>query len=178
MREMADTDIHARKTKHYPVAQKEPNPDPYGPRRFLPVLLEEGVVARVPVFVGDALDSARADGELGQATLGVRVVQTCPEDRLSFRLNGTELPLDKATTTTYYGGTVAYFLVKVGMAQRINTHYWFEFDIPLDLLREGENEVHVTLERRFNALTAQRVLESVEVRTRYKEPPIPVQGQM
>jgi len=178
LREMADPAIHSRKTKHYPVAQKEPNTDPYGPERFLPVLLEEGVGAQVPVFIGDALDSARADGELGQATLGVRVVQTCPEDRLSFRLNGSELPLDKATTTTYYGGTVAYFPVKVGMTQRIDTHYWFEFDIPFALLREGENVVEVTMERHFKALTAQRVLQSVEVRTRFKEPPIPVQGQM
>ena len=178
LREMGDPDIHARKSKHYAVAQIEAKPDPYGSKRYLPATLEEGVAARVPVFIGDALESARADGELERVILGVRIVQACPGDRFSVRLNGSELPLDRAKTSTYYGGTVAYFPVKSGMPNRIDTHYWYELDVPLDLLREGENEVEVTMERHFRALLADRVLQSVEVHVDYKEPPIPVQGQM
>jgi len=176
LREMGDPDIHARKSKHYAVAQKAARPDQYPPKRHLPVRLEEGAPARVPVMVGDALESARADGELERVTLGVRIVQACPEDSFSIRLNGSELPFGDAKVSTFYGGTVAYFPVKVGMPDRINTHYWFEFDVHIDLLREGENGVEVTMERHFKALTADRVLQSVEVRVAYIEPP--VQGQM
>ena len=178
LREMGDPDIYARKEKHYVVAPRDAKQTPESPKRQLPVTLEEGVAVRVLVPVGDDLESAMGDGELEKVTLGVRIVQTCPEDRLSFRLNGTELSLNDARVSTYYGGTVAYFPVKVGMPDRINTHYWFEFNVPLGVLRQGENEVEVTMERHFKALTAERVLQSIEVRVGYKQPPVPVQGQM
>ena len=178
LREMGDPDIHARKPKHYFVPREDAKPGRYVPQRHLPRTLEEGVPVRVPIRVGDDLDSARADGELDRVSLGVRIIQPCPEDRLSFAVNGTGLSVDKAKVSTYYGGTVAYFPVKVGMANRINTHYWFEFDLPLDLVRQGENQVTVTMDRHFKALTAERILHDVEIKIAYKEPPVPVQGQM
>ena len=150
---------HARKSKHYSVAQEEARPDPYASRRHLPRTLTEGETAQVPVLVGDALDAARRDGELRQTTLGVRIVGACPEDGYSFR-HERELPREDAKVSTFYGGIVAYFPVKVGMPQRINTHHWFEFDLPIDLLREGENSVEVTMERHFEPLTADRILQS------------------
>ena len=178
LREMGDPDIYGRKAKHYFVGHKDVVQTAESPKRHLPVTLEEGVAVRVPVLVGDALEPAMDDGELERVTLGVRIVQTCPEDHLSFTLNGKKLSLDDARVSTYYGGTVAYFLVKVGMPGRIDTHYWFEFDVPLGVLRQGENEIEVTMDRHFKALTAERVLHNVEVRINYKEPPVPVQGQM
>ena len=178
LREMGDPDIHARKAKHYILGPQLPDDGKLHIKRHIPVTLEEGVTARVPVYVGDDLDSARADSELEGVTLEVRIVQTCPEDRLSFRLNGEELSLDEARVSTYYGGLVSYSAQRFGPPQRINTHYWYEFPLPLELARQGENDVEVTMDRHFKALTADRVLQNVEVRIAYKEPPVPIQGQM
>ncbi len=65
-----------------------------------------------------------------------------------------------------------------GLPERISTYYWFHFDLPLDLVRQGENDLEVTMDRHFRPLTADRVLLQVELRIVYVEPPIPVQGQM
>ena len=185
MREMSDPDTHARKSKHYFVAPKSSDsyysPAKYEQPRYLPVTLVEGVTAKVPISVGDDLDSAISDGELERVTLGVRVEQTCPEDRLSFRFNGREFSEDDAKVSSYYAGLVSYAVVKQSgqqLPERILTHYWFEFDLPLDLPRRGENEVEVTLERHFRPLTAKRVLVTVEVWTVYKNQPVGNGGQM
>ena len=176
LREMSDPDIHARKSKHYFVGRQEPDPGPFAPERHLPVELEEGVPARVPFLVGDRLDAARNDSELYGARLGVRVVQCCPEDRLSFRFNGEEV--SPSQTTHFYGGLVSYTAARGGLPERIDTHYWFAFDLPLDLVREGQNEVELVLERRFAPLATVRVLHQVELRLEYREPSRPTGGQM
>lgn len=178
LREMADPDVYVRKSKHYLLAPTDARVTPDSPVRHLPVTLEDGVAARAPVYVGDALEAAIEDGELEKVTLGIRIVQPHPQDRLAFSFNGQRLSTNEAEVSTYYGGTVAYFPVKLGMPNRINTHYWFEFELALDLVRQGENEVEVELEQRFQPFTADRVLQSVEVRVDYKEPPVPVLGQM
>ena len=178
LREMGDPDIHRRKTKHYVLAPGNDGPDSAPLGRHLPITLQEGVPARMPVFVGDALDAARKDGELRSVSLGVRIEQTCPQDRLFFRFNGQELPLNAARVRTYYGGTVPYAAHRGGLPERIDTHYWFHFDLPLDRVREGDNDLEVTMELHFKALTAERVLVQVELRIDYDEPPVPVGTQM
>ena len=178
LREMGDSDIYARKAKHYVVAPKFLEPGQYAMKGHLPAMLEEGMPALVPISIGDTLDAARTDGELERVTLGVRVVQTCPEDRLSVQFNGYGLPVSTARVATYYGGIVPYGASRQGLQTRIGTHYWFEFDLPLDVPRQGENTLTVTMERHFKALTAERVLLQAEIRIVYKEPPVPTQGQM
>ena len=178
LRELGDPDIYARKAKHYLLAPGGDGPDSAPLGRPLPITLEEGVPAKVPIIVGDELDSAREDGELEPLTLGVRVVQTCPEDRLTFLFNGHDLPLGSARVRTYYGGIVPYAAHGGGLPERIDTYYWFHFDLPPDLVRQGENDLEVTMDRHFRPFTADRVLLQVELRIPYVEPPIPVQGQM
>ncbi len=178
MRELGDPDIYARKPKHFFPGQRDPESGPFSPERHLPVTLEEGVSATVPILAGDDVDAAREDGELERVTLGVRVVQTCPEDRLSFRFNGQELPVDQRRVRTYYGGLVSYTAKRGGLPDRLNTHYWFEFDIPVDLVQQGVNEVGVTMDHHFKAMTSDRVLQQVELRITYKEPPATREGQM
>ena len=46
------------------------------------------------------------------------------------------------------------------------------------MTREGVNEVEVMPDSRFTACTYDRVLQSGELFIAYKEPPVPVQGQM
>jgi hypothetical protein len=178
LREMGDPDIYARKAKHYLLPQNDAGTRPFPAERHLPVTLVEGVPAVVPIIVGDDLDSARADGELEGTTLGVRVVQTGPNDLLSFTLNGRSLPLDSAKISTFYGGLVSSTAARGGLPVRINTHYRFEFELPPDLVRQGRNELVVTLEKRFHVRVEDRVLNGVELRIAYKEPPVTVGAQM
>ena len=86
MRELSDPDIFARKNKHYLKAQQES--DPYALDRHLPIVLQEGVAATVPITISDDVDSARADNELERVTLRVRIVQTGMEDKMTFKFNG------------------------------------------------------------------------------------------
>lgn len=176
LREMGDRDIYARKAKHWLAPRQAAEPDPHLPARPLPVVLQEGTTASVPVHVDDDLAAARADGELAGATLGVRVVQYCPQDELIVRLNGRVL--SPARVETFYGGLVSYTAARSGLPERINTHYWFHFDLPADSLRAGPNAVEVTLARRFAPLEAERVLHDVEIQVAYREPAATVGGQM
>lgn len=178
MREMADPDVYARRTKHYAVAPRTARPDPYLPERDLTVVLDEGATAVVRVRMNDDFDSAVDDGELESVTLGVRVVQPHPNDTITYRINGYELSSDDAKVTHFYGGIVPYMPVKMGMPQRINTHYWLEFPVPHEAARRGENVVEVSMARRWEHFTAERVLQSVEIWVRYKDLPIQVAGQM
>ena len=106
LREMADPDAYARKTKHYPIAPRTARPDPYLPERVLPVTLDQGTTVTVPVPVSDDFDSAIEDDELESVTLGVRLVQPHPNDTITYRINGHELSTDEAKITHFYGGLV------------------------------------------------------------------------
>ena len=110
--------------------------------------------------------------------MGVRLVQPHPNDRITYKINGHELSTDETKITHFYGGLVPYMPVKMGMPQRINTHYWFEFDVPPDVIRQGENVVEVTMERCWERFLAERVVQSVEIWVRYRDLPIQVVGQM
>ena len=176
LREMGDPDIFARKAKHYFIAREEANPGPLATKRCLPVNLVQGVPARVSLLVGDGLEAARHDGELDGVTLGVRVVQYCPEDRLVFQFNGEVISPTRASH--FYGGIVAYTAARGGLPERIDTHYWFSFDLPPGLVLEGQNELVVTLERYFVPLQAVRVLHQAELCIAYKAPFQVTGGQM
>ena len=78
------------------------------------------------------MDSARADNELERVTLRVRIVQTGMEDTLTFKFNGATLTLEPRNISHFYGGLVSYGIARAGFPERINTHYWFEFDIPVE----------------------------------------------
>jgi hypothetical protein len=64
------------------------------------------------------------------------------------------------------------------LAERINTYYWYHFNLPIDLVRRGENTFELTMDERFAPRMEDRVLLQVELVVSYVEPPIPVQGQM
>ncbi len=178
MRELGDPDISARKGKHFFPARYEPSTEPWPVERHLPQTLEQGVPAVVPMTVGDDFDAARSDGELKRVTLRVRIVQTGMDDKLSFTFNDSPLAVEARNITTIYGGTVEYLTWCQGMDVRIGTHYWFEFDLLIDLVRQGVNEVAVTMEHRLAERVEDRVLHQVELLIEYAEPPMTVGGQM
>ena len=178
LREMGDPDTYARKTKHYMFAPGIDTPDSAPLDRRLPVTMTEGLTACIPVFVGDDLDSARQDGELKSVELGVRIVQTGPDDRFTFRFNGEELSEDNAEIVTYYGGSTAFAAFRAGLPARIDTYYWYHFDLPIDLVRHGQNTFELTMDSRFAPRMEERLLHQIELVVNYVEPPMPVQGQM
>jgi hypothetical protein len=178
IREMADPDAYARKTKHYSVAVRTARPDRYLPERVLPVTLDEGTTARVTVLVNDDFDSAIDDDELENVTLGIRLIQPHPNDTITYKINGHDLQQSDAKMTHFYGGLVSYMPTKMGMADRINTHRWFDFDVPFDVIRKGENVVEVSMVSRWDGFDAERVVQSVEIWTRYKQLPTQIAGQM
>ncbi len=178
MRELADADIYQRKNKHYFPARYDPSTEPWPVKCHLPKTLEQGVASVVPFTVGDELDAARSDGELKRATLKVRIVQTGMDDQLNFTFNDTPLTPETRNISTVYGGIVDYMSWRLGRDVRINTHYWFEFDLPIELVLQGTNEVGVTLEHELAERVEDRVLHQVELLIEYAEPPMRVGGQM
>jgi hypothetical protein len=178
LREMGYPEVFSRKSKHYVLGQGAASPGPHAAERQLPVTLEEGVPATATVFVGDSLDAARLDGELKQLTLGVRILQVCPRDRISFRFNGHELAREGVRVETVYGGSISFTAQRGGLPLRITTYDWFEIDIPDEAVREGDNQTEVTLEYLHRDMSADRVLHAVELQVFYKEPMIPKGGQM
>ena len=178
MRELGDQDIYERKNKYYFPALEDPSTEPWPVECHLPRILEQGVPAKVPFTVGDELDAARSDGELKRVTLRVRVVQTGMEDRLSFTFNDSPLTPEARNISTFYGGITEYMSWRMGRDARINTHYWFEFDLPIELVRQGINEVEVTMDYRLAERVEDRVLHQVELLIEYFEPPPTVGGQM
>ena len=141
-------------------------------------MLEEGVTACIPIYVGDDAESARADNKLERLTLGVRIVQTGLQDQLRFAVNGMALTVEPRNVRTYYGGLVAYGVARAGFPSRINTHYWFEFDIPVDQLIQGENAVEITADRILKERIEDRVVLHAELLIDYKQPPVTIGGQL
>jgi hypothetical protein len=176
LRELSDAEIHERRSKCYFLPHRPESPDAYLPRRPLPIVLAESRPVTVPVQVGDRLASARADGAIRSARLGVRIVQHCSLDELTFDFNGHTLTPDRVEH--FYGGLVSYTAARGGFPERINTHHWFYFDLPQEWLREGENLVQVTMTKQFHELQDQRLLHQVELDLQYVEPAVPQGGQM
>jgi len=115
--------------------KRKPAPVPTHRKETSPGRWPKGIQRRYRCLWATLLNAGRRDGELQQVTLGLRIVGACPEDRYSFRLNDSELAREDAKISTCDGGIVVYFPVKVGMPQRIETHHWFEFDLPIGLLQ-------------------------------------------
>ena len=176
MRELGDADVYARKSKHYLVPVRDAGKGEHAPERHLPAQLQQGGMANVAFTVSDGLRAAEQDGELDRVELGVRVVQYCPGDELSYKFNGTSILPDR--TSHFYGGLVSYGAARSGLPGRINTHYWFHFDIPSQLVVEGRNELQVAADRIFRQMSSERILQSVELRVHYKEPFNTTGGQM
>ena len=176
MRELSDPDIYARKNKHYVKAQQESAP--FALERHLPKVLKQGETATVPIIVSDDVDAARDDDELERVTLRVRIVQTGMEDKLTFKFNGATLTIEPRNVSHFYGGLVSYGIARAGFPERINTHYWFKFDIPVEAVRRGENVVGVIANHILAERVEDRVLLHAELLLDYKQPPVPIGEQL
>ena len=140
--------------------------------------MEENTPETFQIKVSDDIEFGIETNSISDIQLRIRVVQTGLEDRIEYKLNGKSISPEINRTETFYGGLRSSESVRSGMAQRINTHYWFEFEIPLNLVNTGENTVEACLSHKLSNRVEDRVLESAELLINYYDAPTKFGGQM
>ena len=160
LREIADPEVMAPKDKYYfvPTAIGR-EPEPGGDGR-LPLELEEGKPVTVSLTISDDLPRWGSVGRVHEVLLRLRVMQTNELDRLTFRLNGKELP------ETLLRRINRMYLMT---APRFRVFgYWFVYKLdPEHWPQTGANEVEVTLDHRDPVALPEVVLNDVELEIKY-----------
>ena len=165
LRELPHPDIMAPKDKFYyaPTATgRWPDPDlEPGLVMELPVVLEEGIPALIHLEVSDDLPRWDAVGRVHEVILRIRLSCTSELDRVSFRLNGVELPDSclRRINEMYRMSRPRY---------RAGSAYWFVYRLDREPWPvQGKNQVEITLHERDAALTMPVTARDVELETRY-----------
>jgi hypothetical protein len=126
----------------------------------LPVDLEVGKPAQLDLTISDDLPRWDRVGRVHEVLLRFRVTSATELDRLSFKLNGRELP-----------GTLLRTINRVYLmaAPRYRVFgYWFIYKLDSDHWpRKGHNTVEVTLNERDPDVTPQIELRDVELEVKY-----------
>ena len=117
----------ARESKHYIVAHEN-----FSSSR-LPLRLVErrGAVA---ITIGDDVESAVADNAIEEVRLVIGLRHFTPEDEVSFRLNGVEIPWDSFTPPEYAPIWYVFGRLEAQIAD-------------LGCLRRGDNELEVIVDK-------------------------------
>jgi hypothetical protein len=184
LRELPHPDVMAPKDKTYHVStetggssQTREGPGAYvaaqrarirnplmsaGPEAIqrLPVGLEVGRPARVQFAVSDDLPRWDRVGRVHEVLLRVRVTESTELDRLSFKLNGRELPnrLLRKINRMYLMRSPRYRVFGYWYVFRLDREYW-----PV----KGANSLEATLLERDPDVTPQIGLRDVELDIRY-----------
>ena len=177
LRELGDADIYKNKSKHYLLPIKLDDGD-ISTKEQLPIILKENTPETFQIKVSDDIEFGIETNSISDIQLRIRVVQTGLEDRIEYKFNKKSISPEINRTETFYGGLRSSEAVRSGMAQRINTHYWFEFEIPINLVNTGENTIEVCLSHKLSNRVEDRVLESAELIINYYDAPTKFGGQM
>jgi len=165
LRELPDPEVMAPRDKIYTVATETgrypvPPVEP-GMSLDLPVSLDAGGTARVPLTVSDDLPRWRKVGRVHDVLLRVRVMNTTERDRLRFRWNGKPLPdaILRRINEMYRMSAPRY---------RTGSGYWFVAHLDRGHWpRRGRNLLEVTLDKRDRGVTPQVTVRDVELEIRY-----------
>jgi hypothetical protein len=164
LRELPHPDVMAPKDKfyiiptgtdRYPAPSLEP-----GLTMQLPVDLEVGKPAQLDLTISDDLPRWDRVGRVHEVLLRFRVTSATELDRISFKLNGRELPgtLLRTINRMYMMAAPRY---RVG-------GYWFIYRLDSDHWpRKGHNTIEVTLNERDPDVTPQLELRDVELEVKY-----------
>ena len=164
LRELPHPDVMAPKDKSYFVPTGPgPDPEPARPGSSiqLPVTLEPNKPARLDLTVADDLPRWDRASRVHEVLLRVLVNGTTELDRLSFNLNGAELPsaLLRRINQMYRMTSPRY---------RINNSYWFIFRLDAEHWpQQGENTLEVTLLERDPDVTPEVRVRFVEMEVKY-----------
>ena len=160
LREMPHPDVMAAKDKFYYVPTDTERERPHRVPLQLPAPLEVGNPAAVRFTISDDLPRWDAVGRVHEVILRVLVMETTELDRLSFNLNGKDLPES--------------LLRKINQMYRMSSPryrvfgYWFVFRLDREHWpRQGENTLEVTLLERDPDVTPQVVVRDVELEIKY-----------
>ena len=126
----------------------------------LPVGLDVGKPATVQITISDDLPRWDRAGRVHEVLLRVRVSEATELDRLSFKLNGRELPdsLRRTINRMYLMNSPRFRVFG----------YWYVFRLDRDRWPvKGANSLEVTLHERDPDVTPQISLRDVELETRY-----------
>ena len=165
LRELPHPDIMAPKDKYYFVATEthrfpHPNTGP-GTAMQLPADLKLDEPARVRFTISDDLPGWDAVGRVHEVLLRVRIMNASEIDRMSFKLNGEELPdsLLRKINEIYRMASPRY---------RAGSAYWYIYKLDRDHWPvSGENTLEVTLSERDPVVDLQAYVRDVELETKY-----------
>lgn len=153
-KEIGDPRAIARKDKHYLVMPRDrrispdilaTSGDSCGPA---PVKLAPQQPVTFKLEIADDLDAARRDGVLRQAVLRLLIEQLTTRDIVEYRLQGQ--PLDAATAVRHYN----------------YNDCWIDLDTTASL-RQGMNDVEITLQSRNPHVASPLILRTVEAKVIY-----------
>ena len=165
LRELPHAEVMAPKDKYYHVPTstgRYPRPvaEP-GTTLALPVALKVNEPTDVRFVVSDDLLRWDQVGRVHEVLLRVRIMNTTEGDRLSFRLNGTELP--------------AHLLRRINQMYRMQapryrtgSGYWFVYRLDrAHWPHQGQNALEVTLLQRDPEVTPRIYIRDVELEIKY-----------
>ena len=160
LREVSDPEVMAPKDKYYFVPTttgRDPQPGSAG---RLPIELEEGQPVRVGFTISDDLARWGSVGRVHEVLLRVRIMQTTEIDRLSFKLNGEELPetLLRKINRMYKMSAPRFRVFGYWFVFRLDREHW---------AAKGANELEVTLNHRDPVALPEIVLRDVELEIKY-----------
>ena len=139
------------------------------PNRVLPIELKEGEIASASIIISDELDQAKADGEMRQAILTIRFAFFCVEDEIVVHFNDRVLSSEEAEISDERALVMAMQPRESPLeAPRAMSAHWFRYRLEPDLLREGENVVSVEVVRMERSAGFARLLNGIEIQTRYR----------
>ncbi|MBI1369623.1 MAG: family 10 glycosylhydrolase [Planctomycetes bacterium] len=141
-KEIGDPATLARLDKHYTVCLADHGGS-------MPLKLEVGEPAKVNIEIADDLPAARRDKALASATLRLLIEQLTGPDDVTYQLNGQPLDPAQAVRRINYNDT------------------WLDFDVA-NVLRNGDNELVVTVRGRNASVAAPLSLRSVETLVKYR----------
>lgn len=169
LREVPHADVMDPKDKYYHIpTTTNGRPEPFlaaqqlvpGLSMQLPADLEAGAPVQLDLSISDDLPRWEGVGRVHEVILRFRVTSATELDRLTFKLNGKELPNTvRRTINRMY--TMAAPRYRVG-------GYWYVFRLDREHWpAKGPNKLEVTLLERDPEVTPQAQLRDVELEVKY-----------
>ena len=161
LRELPHPDIMAAKDKCYYVPTEADRARPEWDPPPLPIVMGEGETARARLPISDDLPHWAARNRVHEVLLRIGIAGVTEQDRVSFRLNGQDLPASSARRINQMYRMSA-------PRNRSGPTYWFVFRLgPENWPRPGDNSLEVTLLERVPDLLGEVSLRDVELEIKY-----------
>jgi hypothetical protein len=161
LRELPFPDIMATGDKYYYIPTDSSFGSSPGAEAALPIELDVGTPAQVSLVISDDLPAMHDAGRLHEVLLRIGLAQNTELDRVLFRLNGAELPLETCRRINQMYRMHA-------PRHRGGPTYWYVFRLAVQLWpRRGDNTLEVTVLERDAAVLGSISLRDVELEIKY-----------